>query len=597
MSFKKILPFLLLFLLAIVVWTGYDMLRLVEEQKLWGYRPLLFLASGWAFKVLSGVLLRAKFAKQNPNWRHLSLATGSAVLLGLGFPGILPFPVLLFAGFVPLLILEDELSQQPRAGRKVFVYSYYTFVSWNILTTWWVANSAMAAGIFAIAANSLFMAVIFWLFHRTRKAMPRSGYLSLIAYWLAFEYLHLNWDLTWPWLTLGNGFAQFPAWVQWYEFTGVFGGGLLIWVLNVLLFRQWKRYQQGEAGHRREWLIIAALLVLPSAWSLWRYTTYEEKGDTIDMVVVQPNYEPHYEKFNIPEAIQVDHFLKLTAQATDSLTDYVVYPETSFGFVETSRVNEYAPIERMREFMQQFPNLKIVTGLEAYHDFKPGEPHSDAVRERNRGGATVYFETLNAAVQLSNETQEVPVYRKSKLVPGPEKFPLKNLFFFMEAAVDHLGGTTAGLGTQPERDVFASKSARIGPVICYESVFGEYYAGYIRKGAQAIFIMTNDGWWDDTPGHRQHLQFASLRAIETRRSIARSANTGISAFINQRGDILQPTRYGDTTVIRSTIHLNDAITHYVVWGDLIARVAVFTSLLLLLNLVVRRRRPVQPVKD
>ncbi len=599
MNFNRFLSFALLPLLGISAWLSYDLYQLAAQQQLWGYRPLALFASGWTFLVLGVILLRAKLYSREAEWRRLGLAFMSGGLLGLGFPGILPFPALLFIGFIPLLVLEKELSEQPRAGNKVFVYAYVAFVTWNILTTWWVANSAMAAGIFAIAANSLFMAIVFWLFHRTRKAMPRSGYLSLVAYWLSFEYLHLNWDLTWPWLTLGNGFAQFPAWVQWYEYTGVFGGGLLILLMNILLFRQWQRYRMGAPANRREWAIAIGLVVLPSLWSLWRYSSYEEQGKTADVVVVQPNYEPHYEKFNIPDGIQIDHFLELSARLTDSLTDYVVFPETSFGFVETSQVNEYGPVIRMREFMRLFPKLKIITGLEAYHDFKSGEPHSDAVRLRNRGAQTVYFETMNAAVQLSNETEEVPLYKKSKLVPGPEKFPLKNILFFMEAAVDHLGGTTAGLATQRERSVFSSSSGRIGPAICYESVFGEYYTGYVRKGAQAIFIMTNDGWWDDTPGHRQHLQFASLRAIETRRSIARSANTGISAFINQRGDILQATPYGEDAVIRDKIHLNDAITFYVVWGDLIARIAVFTALLLLLNSVVRRRgdRQVIPVNQ
>ena len=133
----------------------------------------------------------------------------------------------------------------------------------------------------------------------------------------------------------------------------------------------------------------------------------------------------------------------------------------------------------------------------------------------------------------------------------------------------------------------SSSRARIAPVICYESIFGEYHNGYIKKGAQAIFIMTNDGWWDNTAGHRQHLYFASLRAIETRRGIARSANTGISAFVNQRGDILQPTKYGEAVAIKGSLHLNDAITFYVRWGDIIARVALFLTAIFLLNTIVK----------
>ena len=102
-----------------------------------------------------------------------------------------------------------------------------------------------------------------------------------------------------------------------------------------------------------------------------------------------------------------------------------------------------------------------------------------------------------------------------------------------------------------------------------------------------LFIGTNDGWWDNTAGHRQHLRYARLRAIETRRSIARSANTGVSALINQRGEILQPTKYGEAAAIRGELRLNQAITFYVRWGDVVARLAMFAAIILLLNTFVR----------
>jgi apolipoprotein N-acyltransferase len=212
------------------------------------------------------------------------------------------------------------------------------------------------------------------------------------------------------------------------------------------------------------------------------------------------------------------------------------------------------------------------------------------VREQvRRPGDTMYYEILNAAIQIDPSTREVPLYRKSKLVPGPEILPYRRIFFFMKPLIDKLEGTTAGVGTQPERSVFSSDAGKVAPAICYESVFGEYVTGYIQKGAQAIFIMTNDGWWDNTAGHRQHLYFASLRAIETRRAIARSANTGISAFVNQRGDILQPTRYDEPIAIKGSIRFNDSITFYIRWGDAVARIALFTSILFLLNTFVRSR--------
>jgi apolipoprotein N-acyltransferase len=129
---------------------------------------------------------------------------------------------------------------------------------------------------------------------------------------------------------------------------------------------------------------------------------------------------------------------------------------------------------------------------------------------------------------------------------------------------------------------------KVAPVICFESVFGEYLNDYILNGANLIFVITNDGWWGNSPGHRQHLTFSQIRAIETRRSIARSANTGISAFISQRGEIQQPTRYWEPAVIRQQINANTEITTYVRYGDYIARLSIFVTIGLILITFVRR---------
>ena len=142
-----------------------------------------------------------------------------------------------------------------------------------------------------------------------------------------------------------------------------------------------------------------------------------------------------------------------------------------------------------------------------------------------------------------------------------------------------LGGTVGSLGLSTERTVFTNRfnGVKFGVVVCYESIYGDFMAGFVRNGAQILFIITNDGWWGHTDGHRQHFSFAVLRAIETRRCIARSANTGISAFVNQRGDIIQSTAYWKPAVIKETLLANDAVTFYVKYGDYIGRIALFTA--------------------
>lgn len=585
---KQIRIPLILLLSAISVYLVYDMSRRYEVMMLWGYRPAILFLATWGAIMLA---VAPWYSRYEEKWRWLGLSTLSGILLSIGFPGVLfAFPFLMFVGFLPLLLVEKEISEKREGPSKaeVLKYAYHAFIVWNIITTYWVANTALVAGIFAITVNAALMCIPFVLFHQTKKVTPGLGYVSFIVYWIAFEYAHLNWELTWPWLTLGNSFAEFPSLVQWYEYTGVFGGSLWILLMNVLGLRIWTKYQQ-KASLRSDLVRVAVLLTAPLAISFAIYINYEQTEETAEVLVVQPNFEPHFEKFEIPESEQVTRYLQLTEEKITDSTDYVVYPETSFGYVRTDQVHNYPAIERVEDFLRAYPGTKLITGLNAYRLLRDGEPVTPAARTRvGARGDTTYLEVLNAAAQIIPGETEVQWYRKSKLVPGAEIFPYRNLLWFFGPVVQTLQGTWEGVGTQPERSVFKSPQANIGPVICYESIFGEYFTGYVKKGANAIFIMTNDGWWDNTAGHRQHLYFASLRAIETRRSIARSANTGISAFINQRGDIRQATRYEEAAAIRDDLRLNNAITVYVRWGDVLARIALFASILLLLNTIVRK---------
>lgn len=584
--------------LAIAAIIGYDMYRLGQAELLWAYRPLGFLLAGWLGLVGLWQWRKLRKKKLLPT-RPLILSTLSGVLLGIGFPDIVPLPFLLMVAWVPLLLLVEDWKQKEGAKkRELLPYLLHTFMLWNIIATYWVMNTSFAAGLFANFANSLLMCIPFMLFLWTQRYIPKMGYGSLIAYWLTFEYVHLSWELTWPWLTLGNGWAEYPSLIQWYEFTGVFGGSLWIWVVNIMLLNILVNTQQKNLlslPKWQQWWKVVAVISLPMIVSVVMYTNFTERGDkTIDVVLVQPNFEPHYEKFErIEEAEQITRFIALSKPLLDKQVDYLVFPETSYGFVEENDVTSNRSTRRLLEAFSAYPELKLITGLNAYHDFLPDEPRTEATRSRNRGGQVIEYEMMNLAAQIPmNAEQKTQTYRKSKLVPGPEKFPFKRLLFFLEPLVDNLGGTTAGLGIQAQRSAFTSEAAKVAPVICYESVFGGYFAGYIKEGkAQAAFIMTNDGWWDNTAGHRQHLYFASLRAIETRRSIGRSANTGISAFINQRGDISQATHYDEPIAIRGLMRLNDEVTFYVKWRDLIARTALFLALLLILNTFVKSRLP------
>jgi apolipoprotein N-acyltransferase len=112
----------------------------------------------------------------------------------------------------------------------------------------------------------------------------------------------------------------------------------------------------------------------------------------------------------------------------------------------------------------------------------------------------------------------------------------------------------------------------------------------VQKGAELLFIITNDGWWKDTPGHKQHNSFASIRAIETRRSVARSANTGISSFINQRGEIIQQSAWWKVDTLKATLNKNRVKTIYVQWGDFFYRFLSMLAAVFILAIIVIRIR-------
>jgi len=156
----------------------------------------------------------------------------------------------------------------------------------------------------------------------------------------------------------------------------------------------------------------------------------------------------------------------------------------------------------------------------------------------------------------------------------------------------NLGGTVGTHVTQDERSIFTNNKFNIStaPIICYESVYGEFVTGFVQNGANILSVITNDGWWQNSQGHKQHLSFSRMRAIENRRSVARSANTGTSAFVNQRGDIIKSLGYEKRGSLSAVIKSSDAeLTIYTQFGDYIARIAIFIMVVIFMYAISVRK--------
>ena len=518
----------------------------------------------------------------------------AGILLSAGWPAR-GFPFILFFGFVPLLFIEDYIRKNYNAFNKfsLLFYSFPAFLTWNILTTWWIYYATVFGMVGAIVLNALFMSIIFHLFHTTSRIIgEKAGYFSFIFYWIAFEYFHLDWDLSWPWLTLGNGFANHPEWIQWYEYTGVFGGTLWILLLNLFIFFVLKGFASGKKLTEQIPFTIAGILILlvvPLTISIYVYHHYEDKGFPVNVVVVQPNIDPYNEKFD-PDTFsgQMDKLISLAKSQMDSTTQLLIYPETAISEnVWENDLDKQTSIFRIRKLSSENPKLNIIIGISSLRTCDPSEKKSSAVRKFT--DSDNYFEAYNTALLL-NFPDKFQLYHKSKLVPGVEEVPFPKLFKPLESLAINLGGTTGSLGTQKDRTPFTTSinHLKVAPVICYESIYGEFLSKYLANGAQLIAIITNDGWWSDTPGYKQHFQYARLRAIETRRCVARSANTGISGFINQKGDVLQTTGWWQPAAIKQTVLANNIITFYTKYGDFIGRLSMYLSVLIILFAVFKR---------
>lgn len=522
------------------------------------------------------------------------LSVGSGLLLSLAWPAN-GFPAFLFVALIPLLFIEDHIESQRKDYHKysVMFFAYISFFIFNLLTTWWIKNSTLFGGAMAVILNSLLMALTFHIYHLAKSSVygPRSGHFLLIFFWITWEYLHLDWDLSWSWLNLGNAFSSTPSWIQWYEFTGAFGGTFWVLLLNILIYRIILDFRYKDAGPRfRQFMIpvTLAVLTLPLALSLYLYSTYEEKGSPLTIIATQPNIDPYGEQYEIPVQESVTRNLDLAIKAGLEDADYIICPESSLQeSIWEGQMDQSLSVRMLRDFLSEKPGLKMIVGASSFKRYGKEDELSGTVRWHK--GAEFWYDAYNTAIYLEQDPPAI-TYHKSVLVPGVEKMPFRKYLSFMDELAIDLGGTVGSIAPDPERKVITplDGSPRIATAICYESAYGEFFSRFVRNGAEMVFIITNDGWWGDSPGHKQHLQFASLRAIENRRSIARSANTGISAFINQRGDILQATEYWKPAVIKGTLLANDELTYYSRQGDFIARISAFITAFLLLISITQR---------
>ncbi len=522
---------------------------------------------------------------------HYILGLLSGLLLWMSWPTG-GFAGLIFVALVPLLLAEYRIrtSGHKRGKYHLFSVAYLTFFIWNVGTTYWIWYSTHAGGAFAVLVNSLLMSIVFMLYHTVARRKPLAfSLIFLVALWLAFEKFHLEWQFSWPWLNLGNVFSEHPQWIQWYAYTGTFGGSLWIWVVNISFFHAVLFWKSSRKHAYRKIIFGVAWMVLGIFVSKYMYYGFQEEGRSFQAVVLQPNTDPYAEKYHRPLNQITSQLLRLAEPQMNDGVNFVLAPETVLSRMTTMQnFRRTQAYHMLQSFVKRHPNASILTGIDLYRVVTTPTPTSNPFSDAKDR----WYESYNAALMISDSFPE-QLYYKSKLVVGVEHFPYKSLLLplFGDILIAQ-GSSPNDLTPQKEATVMRQPASgiKVAPVICYESIYGEHVARFIRNGAGFIGIITNDSWWGDTPGHRQLLSYARLRAIETHREIARSANSGISAFINARGDLLGTLPYNTEGALRGVLHERNDVTFYVRYGDYIARVSGFVAVLFfLIGVFVRKK--------
>ncbi|MCA1756808.1 MAG: apolipoprotein N-acyltransferase [Bacteroidales bacterium] len=516
------------------------------------------------------------------NLKNLLISAIAGATASMAWIPVLPAP-LIFISFILWIHIYLTHSESREFHTSLFINISAGFLIYNIISLAWIGRVTVTGAVMVMIVNSFMAGMVFWtasLIHRRTSRL--TGLISLGALWLTYEKFTMSVPFFTPWLNPGNVFGHSPRLVQWYEFTGAGGGSL--WILAVaatavVAIASYRNNKRVVSGY---FITSAGLLVMPVIISLIIYYSYKEnENDTAEIVIVQPSIDPYMEKFTgTPFYSQLRMMKEMAAGAATGRTDWIILPETAIDdpFYEAEASgNQY--IELLSELFDSFPDASVMTGATTMVSFpeKSDGTHRSAGIKRD---GDYWYEVYNSAVALHKD-KNPGFYHKSKLIPGIE-MSINWLPGRLERILPDLGGTGSGYGIQRERRVFTNPvtGTVIAPVICYESLFGEFVGRYVANGADIITIITNDGWWGNSQGYRQHLGFASLRAIETRRAVARAANTGISALINQRGDITVQTGWWERDTLRGSLSKGTSTTLYVIHGNYLYRLALIYTIII-----------------
>lgn len=454
-----------------------------------------------------------------------------------------------WVAFVPFFLAILKTAGQKKLrhaiGRGFFfgffyhVFIYYWFLWLYPLDFAGLSNGAsLAIVIFAWLGISVVHGILFAiptvLCHLVWK---RVKYRSLLLFTAILGILLAEWiptlsQLAFPWVRISLGHYETPALIQLASVFGIYGVDFVILAFSALLTLGITNFSK----KRKYALCLAALtvFVLNLSFGILHMHFVTEK-DSVTVTAVQ-GCVLSGEKWSGTSSKEI--YTSLTREAPES--DLILWPESAV----TSNLAKRPEVREEFQALSGELDTPILTGC----------------------FWKVEGETTNSCVLLEADSYS-DVYSKRHLVPFGERMPYRPVLSRLFPVLEEINMLSSDLRAGEDSVIIPSEKGDLGCIICFESLFPSLTRQTVQDGGEMIILVTNDSWYKDSPGVWQHLAHAVFRSVENSRSTARCANSGVSAFIDSRGNItsmLGPLEKGTLT---DTVSFSEETALYTVWGD------------------------------
>jgi len=493
---------------------------------------------------------------RNPHFTIILII--SAILTGLAQQP-LQLGWLCWFSLVPFIFVLNHIDSKKIFFKAGFIWGfayYITVIFWltmNIGTTPLIGMISMLTAVLYCSLNIVGISLIMGLL---KSYYPQRWFWLIPLVWTSVEYFR-NMDVITggPWTSLANTQLDFYTLVQNVEISGIYGITFWIILLNVSI------YNWMVKPFSKQVFLVFSIFIFP--WITGLYLTPTPKADfnsTIDIALIQPNI--HLSQKWKPGAVHqnIESLLTLSKPAIEKSVDVVIWPEsaTPSYILQGNQSN-------LKWIQSKIGDTKLLSGIPYYKGNK-----------ENR-------EYFNSVVLVSSDSVS-NIYNKIILVPMAEHIPLSGYF----PSLKKLNFGQANFTNGDEFSLFNIQNIPFAAMICFESTFPSLTTNFVRRGAQVLVYVVNDGWYEYPPEPQQHAKQAIYRAIENRRPVLRCTNTGISMVISPSGNITKELPLNQSGVISAAVIPNNELTFYTKHGDLIAQLSTLISICFILGVLIRK---------